>query len=469
MISYDTLGLLLDVTALALAAGYVVYRLRDRRIVIDHRILFSVGHAYYLSLPLIMARVRILDGQYRFVWAIFDRIPDGRALLFSTWSLTMLLAFHAGCMAAQRWPARPVRVAPASAPAATYWIPIVAVGFAYCIFFLVTILNLSVIRSGYRSNDPTLIQSQTGRGTLAAAATLVGGTLIYARSRLRDVAWPMASSPRSATYRNAVFGAAFLPVAAVLLLAGGRLYITTVVLAGVVWVGVSVRPFRRTTIVAGGIIVFVMLTAYGAVRTGDTPNAADMQLFSTTEGVQGAIALFNTLEDNSNQFDAVRMPVLLASDMVNVVPRLILPNKDDIRITPDEIGFNLDNPLGGLNAAVSLLVNFGSAGSLVAIFLLGAAMTRLRRAASAPRAEVLRVTYSIITATLLMVFYRDFFGISIVRWWILTAMLVPLAVTVATKLVAPRTSRKGSHVSRNDDGLVTSAPSSPIQDHDVRT
>jgi hypothetical protein len=264
----------------------------------------------------------------------------------------------------------------------------------------------------------------------------VGGTLLYARSRLRDVAWPVATASKTATYRNLVFGAAFLPVAAALLLAGGRLYITTVALSGLVWVGISVRPLRRTTIVAGGVVAFTFLTAYGAVRTGDTPDAADMQLFATTEAVQGAIALFNTLEDNSEQFQPVRLPVLLASDMVNVVPRFALPGKDDIRITPEEIGFELDNPLGGLNAGVSLLVNFGSVGSLAAIGMLGYGLSRLRRAASAPRSAVLRVTYSIITATLLMAFYRDFFAISVVRWWVLTAMIVPLALTLATKLFA---------------------------------
>ncbi len=191
----------------------------------------------------------------------------------------------------------------------------------------------------------------------------------------------------------------------------------------------------------GGLAAFALLAAYGSLRTGDTPTAADMKLFSTTEAVQGSIALFNTLEDNSSQFDAIRIPVLLASDSVNIVPRVLLPTKDDLRVTPEDIGFQLDNPLGGLNVSVSLLVNFGSIGSLIVVLLLGGSLSRLRRLASAPRSSVYRVSYAIVAGTLLMVFFRDPFSISVVRWWLLTALIVPAALTAAMRLLARQTPR----------------------------
>lgn len=438
MISFGTVGLLLDAAALTISAVYLAVRLRDRRVVIDHRILFTIGHAYYLSLPLIMGQLRLLNGQYDFVWSIFDRIPEDRILLFSTWSLALLIVFHIGCMVGDSSPLRLRRIPSDDSVRSSFWVAIVAAVAAYAIFTLVVVINVTIILSGYRSNDPTLIQSQTGRGTLAAAATLVGVLLLYARSRLRDVAWPIAVDAGVARHRNILFGLAFAPVAMTLLLAGGRLYATTMAVAAIVWIGVSVRPLRRSTIILVSVAAFGMLTAYGSLRTGDAPNADDMQLFATTESVQGSIALFNTLEMNDEQFDAVRIPVFLASDMVNLVPRVLLPGKDDLRVSPEERGFVLDNPLGGLNVAVSLLINFGSVGSLTAIFLLGWGLSRLRRASAAPRSTVYRVSYSIIAATMLMIFYRDLFAISIVRWWILTALIVPAGVTAAMQVFARR-------------------------------
>ncbi len=183
------------------------------------------------------------------------------------------------------------------------------------------------------------------------------------------------------------------------------------------------------------------------MRTGDTPTTDSLYLFSTTETVQGSIALFNTLESNTQQFDVVRMPEFLASDMVNIVPRIILPKKDDIRVTAEERGFVLDNPLGGLNVAVSLLINFGSIGSLVVVTLLGLTLSRLRRRAMSPRAVVHRVTYAVIAATMLMSFYRDFFSITVVRWWILTGLMIPSFLSLAMRFFGRRelTANKSQH------------------------
>ncbi len=64
MLTLDALGLIIDVVALLLSVGYVLLRFRDRRIVIDHRILFTIGHAYYLAIGSIMARLRLLDDKY---------------------------------------------------------------------------------------------------------------------------------------------------------------------------------------------------------------------------------------------------------------------------------------------------------------------------------------------------------------------------------------------------------------------
>lgn len=431
--SRETLGLIVDLTALAFSAAYVAYRLRHRRIVIEHRLLFTIGHAYYLTLSSLMARTRALDDRLGFVWAIHRRIPPDRTLLFSVWSLAILLAFHLGCWLAAQVPAaeRPPRARDTVRGAA--WVAFAAVALSYAIFAVVTVVNLSVIRSGYRSNDPTLIQSETGRGTLAAAATLVGGSLLYARSRLRDVAWPLGRVDARSRSRDVAFALCLVPVLATLLLAGGRLYATTMVVAGVIWLGIAVRPLKRTTIVVAGIAAFLMLTAYGSVRTGDQPSVADMQLFATTETAQGAIALYNTLETNTQQFDAVRLPEFLASDMINLAPRALLPNKDELRVVPEERGFILDNPLGGLNVGVSLLINFGSLGSLVAILGLGFALSRVRQTCQEPRATVVRVVYSIISATLLMGFYRDFFAITIVRWWIFIGLVLTGCVSLAMR------------------------------------
>lgn len=434
--SVRTLGLLVDLAAAACSLAYLVMRARCRRIVVDHRLLFTVGHLYYLALPSVLARLRVLDGQYSFVWGIYHSIPAGRALAFSTWSLCVLLAFHAGAAIGTRRPA-PAPLRPRNAMVRA-GVPALVLGviLSLLLFAAIVVINLSIIRSGYRSNDPTLIQSQTGRGTLAAGGILVGAMLLYTRSRFRDTTWPFDDrSPRSAV-RSLWAAALFVPVAGILLLAGGRLYASTVLVAGAVWTSIAVRPIRRWVLISLGVAAFALLTAYGALRTGSVPTASNLGLYATTESVQGSIALFNTLEDNDDQFALVRAPVFLASDFVNIVPRVLLPDKDDLRVTPEERGFVLDNPLGGLSVGVSLLINFGSVGSVVVVAAVGYGFSRLRARTLDPRASVLRSSYALAAATLLMVFYRDPFSISIVRWWLLNATLIPLFMSAAIRLVS---------------------------------
>lgn len=435
MISSNTIGVMVDLVGLALAIGYGLYRLRDRRIVIDHRLLFTIGFIYYISVPSLLARTRTLDHYYVFIWTLYHRIPASRTLAFSCWSVLMLVAFHSGCAFAERYRAPAPSVPNSESMRSTQrWLSL-ACGLSLLLFFGVAAMNRSVIQSGYRSNDPTLIQSEAGRGLLAAAATVAAGLLLLYRSRLRDTPWPMGRVTSRTHLRNFVLVAMLLPIVGLLLATGGRLYASTILVAVAVWYSIAVVPPRRILLVVGGALAFVLLTAYGGLRTGTAPSPSELSLYATTESVQGSIALYNIMENDDREFDLIRAPIFLASDLVNVVPRVLLPNKDSLRITPEEQGFVLDNPLGGLNVGVSLLLNFGSFGSLVVIFLLGLGLTRLRIRSAEPAATVRRAIYSLISATLLMAFFRDYFSITIVRWWILICIIVIGSTTLMMRLL----------------------------------
>ena len=340
-----TASLTLDLLALLLATGVVAVRIvRYRRLRVDHVVLFCVGHAYYLSLSSLMIATGAMPDTYSFVYTYFQDVTDQRRLAASAWSLLVLVAFLSGAwLGAGARRSRAVRQDKTAAVSPrTFVAPAMALTAAMLtIFTAVAAQNRALVISGYRSLDASDVQGQGGRGLLSAVAS---ATILSALFMLHVAA---TSGRRSvAPGVKWLAGVAIALPSIILLLAGGRLYAATCLVAVIVWYSHVRQPISRSIIIGAGLAAFVALTALGSVRTGSLPDAETVGFYATSESVLTSITQGRFLSSDREVLQPLRLPKYLASDVSNAVPRLLLPGKEALRLDPEDDGFQVTSPLG---------------------------------------------------------------------------------------------------------------------------
>jgi hypothetical protein len=430
-------GLAIDVAAAMVALAVIAWRvLAYRRVVIDHVLLFSIGHLYYFSGALIAARLRVLDADYHNVYRLFDALSAERRTAFSLFSLGVLLAFYLGSRLAgvTRMP-RPRRRSMVLGERGLSTAIAMVVG-AELVLLAAAVVYRATILGGYRSNDPQLIQQQAGRGTLSAVASLVAASLLFCRHLHESSRRARGLRASSSKLRHVLYLTGLSLPVLILLAGGGRLFATTFLIGAAIWLTTNVRPVRRWVLLGIGALGVLSLSAFGSIRTGATPSGHDLAVYGTAESILTSVSLANFLDSPTPAMATVRPPLYLATDLVNAVPRAILPNKDQLRRNPEDHGFRLDNPLGGQSLGVSLLLNFGWLGALGAVAAAAYWLGRLRRRVAAYPSSPVGITYAVVAASLGMSLFRDPFSISLVRWWLVTATLMPALLFAIARIMA---------------------------------
>ena len=230
---------------------------------------------------------------------------------------------------------------------------------------------------------------------------------------------------------------------AVLLLAGGRMYVATCLVAAIVWYSHARAPISRMLIVAVGLGGFVALTFLGSLRTGELPDRETVGFYATSESVLTSISQGNFLSSPREVFMPLRIPKYLASDLSNAVPRIILPTKDSLRLDPEDEGFLVTSALGATHVQVSSLINFGLMGSMFAFGALAYLLSWLKRFVLVHRWSIWSLTYASASAALAFSLFRDPFSISIIRWMLVNACVLP-ALYLAVVTISRRRTLKGS-------------------------
>jgi hypothetical protein len=440
-------SLIVDLVSLLLAVSVVIRRLaKYSALRIDHVILFALAHAYYFSMSSLMRQLKVFNDTYWFVYRYFVNVTESRQLASSVWSLLFLVAFLTGAHVAEQRrrvavddssledgtpPRQPALFEPATL--------LTALSLAF--FMLMAVRFRGVITQGYRSLDPASIQNELGRGVLSATAT---GTMLCA---LFGVHVTMRRSDRRHQRLAWAFGAVAIAVPSLtLLLAGGRIYVATSVVAILVWFTQVVRPVKRSFILGAGVCSFVALTALGSIRTGELPDRETLGFFATSESVLTSISQATFLSSEREIFLPARAPQYLASDITNILPRAIVPNKESLRLDPEDDGFSIGSALGAVHLQVSSLINFGYVGSLVVVALSAYGLSRLKLKVQENTASVLSITYATCSAALTFTLFRDPFSISVVRWIIVNGAILPF-VYLACATVLKRAPLMERHTS----------------------
>ena len=210
----------------------------------------------------------------------------------------------------------------------------------------------------------------------------------------------------------------------------------TLLVIVVVWVSNFRRPIRRSVCMAAAVALVIGLAVLGSVRVRETPSVRTIGYYASAESVLTAWSRDLYLTSPRPVLAPAAVPKYLASDLVNVVPRALLPAKDSFRLVPEDEGYTVSSALGGISAVASLLLNFGFAGSLVALAALSLGLRRLQARCLATPSSVASVAYCVLTGGLATSFFRDPFSISIVRWGIVSAVLTVGLFHVASGVAA---------------------------------
>jgi hypothetical protein len=225
--------------------------------------------------------------------------------------------------------------------------------------------------------------------------------------------------------------AAFL-LATLGLLLGGRIYFVTFIMVLAVFRSVFVRPLPRSAVLAAALAGAVGVAVVGLVRfdVGRSPLSLSNMAWSVVlEPMFTAFSLLDFLA--ASRLELFNWPVMLLSQLVNLVPSAVVPNKLDLMVTPEELGYSTSSPFGALSGFVSLTVNFGALGTLPVLFGASLWLTWLR----ARQTVLSQAIYAMVCGFIPFSFFRDPFYTSVVKSILQFGVIVPIAVFGLLQLV----------------------------------
>jgi hypothetical protein len=278
----------------------------------------------------------------------------------------------------------------------------------------------------------TVYEADTTRGTFTAANVLL---LALCLLRWAEADYWGADARGWWKVLTDPFVVAYAISALLVLSLGGRLYIVSAMLMALTYRSVFRRPLPLLPALAVPVIGALVAGAVGSLRLGYAPSPMAVAVNVLLEPLFTSFSLLHHIAQDHVPFLAA--PRFLVSDFVNLVPTAVLPIKAQLLLDPADYGHQVFSPGGALNSYFSFTINFGSAGMVPVMFLIGWGMAVLKRRTT----PHLRVRYCMLSGWLAFTFFRDAFSISLVKNMFQFSILVPLLIVGACHVMtvaAPR-------------------------------
>jgi len=409
---------------MALAVWYVCRKCLSRHgVEFNHVLAFTVGFLFYWIIPIALGIWRFFESfpTMDFWYGIFDGIKGQKLIAYLLICLAAYVCFICGTEYGERRSQRhltPKKRRPLNINLMDGYLLLA------CVLFIPAALSIrGQFFRGYTSIDE--IQDLYVRSTFGAVMVFsMSLWIIYTSMRHQKLA------ESGTTLR--VFANKFLilyMVAAVLAISmGSRYMVISAAFIVATYCSVYIKKWRASTMFtfAGGILVFAL--AIGAVRAGFGATGAlgDILFSGLAETLNGALSLTYFLGDYA--FAVVRWPIFLLSDYIYLVPRIILPSKDTLVLNPENYGFHILNPVGGVNSFVSFMINFGALGTMVFLFLFSFGLAYLK---SRRHMVLARAMYSMLSGWVLISFFRNPFEVSLVKDIFQMSIVIPTCVVLS--------------------------------------
>ena len=385
----------------------MIVELVEMKLRLTHIHVFLIGWAYYLGGPVVVAYLGLLNSiESAEAWLKYIDTEGHLRWALPLYVLLMPLAFVLGDrMSGSLKPARP-RMAYVRLANWVLW-PLYALLLAISMF-----LASDMLFSGYVGGyDPAIM------GPIATLQMLILFQYLVFKSSGISVA--------------AKLNLVLLIVSSVVLLSmGGRLYVATALAAILFykwnWEARAASARRRALLWAFFVVVvFAML---GMLRMG-VFSPFFVLLYMFLEPLFTSISAFSAmrgdwawLADSPNDF-------LVA--FLNIVPSWLWPGKASFIASSVE-EFSVFSPFGAKSIVASTIQNFGFAGGLVFVAVVGFVMGRSRINATSP---ISIAFYCYLVGLLLFIFFRDPFQIQVKL--VLTGILLMWLYRGISSLSAP--------------------------------
>lgn len=273
------------------------------------------------------------------------------------------------------------------------------------------------------------------QGKYVNDSDLLGGTVASSAIFLFMIAIFYIAQSKTANLKHVLLNKymlVFWPVGITLIVSGSRLYfISTLLMLFVYWT-VYVRKMRIMAFIRTFGLAIAFMGLVGTIRLpGNEQNILEN---IASEPLFTAFPLISFLQTHKILY--FNYPVYLFSDLINLVPSVILPGKVELmKKIPD-----IYSPLGALNSFVSFDMNFGVLGTAVVLFMFAYWMRRmcLRENLWA------KTSYVLISGWMAFALFRDPFSVSIVKDILEFSILLPYLLISTARLVSRATLRVDS-------------------------
>jgi len=403
---------------IALPAWYVVRKCLSRHgVEFNHVLAFSFGFLFYWIVPIAMGIWRVFeDLPAMLAWYdIFDGIDDAKLARYLLISLSAYLSFMLGTERGERCHAKspePGKMHSLNIGLMNGYLLLAAVfslvaGFAIKGEFFKGYSNIGNVEELY------------SRSVFGAVMVFSISLWILYTSMHHQKLKPLA--PTYGLFANR-FLALYAVQAMLAVSMGSRYIVLSSAFMFLTYCSVYFKKWSPAAMCAFLALLLVFAFTVGAFRAdlGVTQSIGEIAFGGLSETLNGALSLTYFLREYS--FGVLRQPVYLLSDYVYLVPRILLPMKDSMILSPDDGGFHIENPVGGVNSFFSFMVNFGALGTVVFLYLFSRGVGFLK----SRRGSVLaRTMYSMISGWLLISFFRNPFEVSLVKDIFQMSFLVP--------------------------------------------
>ncbi len=410
-----------------------------RRIEIDHVATFSLGFLLYWILPIAIGLTGALrDGPGMAVWySIFDDIQEPALRWFLLLSLFCYSAFLLGTYLGKR-----VRVGSLTkftsisfdrrALEPLFWLAAASVAaFSF--------VMRGQLFTGYQLGTDPLTPDPL-RSAFSALCTILM-VLLLLDCTVADEGTRGARSFRRLLANR--FFLLFLIASVLQVSLGMRILAVSGILMLCIYRSVFFQRFSLVNLLSVIGAGLALVGFVGVWRLGRTGHGLMENL--ATEPMYVSSSLIHFLA--SYRPPLLAFPRLLLSEFLNLVPTFLFPGKMELFLRPEDVGYEMFSPGGGLNSFFSFMINFRVIGTIGMLFMLGFGMAALK---ARTRSPLLRVMYIMISGWLGFSFFRDPFYVSIVKSTIEFSIIVPTLIVVSlhlwTRLMAQPSARDGSAV-----------------------
>ncbi len=366
---------------------------------VDHVFLFSCGFIFYWIIPITLGNThyfKVYESSYPLWISIFDNIQDNTWVAYFLCCLLFYISFIAGDLFNRYICKDNIKKQYSFNKKMLNMFLIINIALA--IFFAYPMYQYLFI--GYKKST----QIPALGSFTAATIMLLSLAFIYSAKAYEE-------DRAQLTFRKAIFNhffVCYLFFAILLVSMGGRIIIISSLLMLTLFYSVYFKPVRPIylimffcllVILSHFILLFRSGYSLGRQLNPEEYYILKVPSFLLSENYNVSFSLLDFL--NKYDFPLLRFPIALLSELITLIPSILLPTKNSFILRPDNC--SVLSPAGGMNAFVSLLRHFGIIGSMVFLFLLSLGLAWLKRNPILPYSAI----YIMASGWLGCFFFRD--------------------------------------------------------------